>query len=131
MKDYGISVYKCPKIFGIPESTLRDRHLGLQPGESVPRLGKMPMFSTAEEQGLVDHVKYMATIGYGYSKQEFLNLSNDFAISLGKKSENDSTFKHPWYSRILKRWPELRLEKAEGALHGFQCPVKVFTTATQ
>ena len=55
----------------------------------------------------------MVTIGYGYSKQEILNIANDYAISLGKKTEFDPTLKHSWYSRFLTRWPVIHLEKAE------------------
>ena len=85
----GVSVYKAARMYGIPESTLRDRTLGIQPvvvnTEDMPRPGPAATFSRDEEIQLVDHLAYMANIGYGYSRQEFLALATDFAISLGKK----------------------------------------------
>lgn len=47
------------------------------------------LFSKDEEKGLVDHVTYMAKTGYGYSRPGFLNLANEYAIVLGKKTVND------------------------------------------
>ena len=76
-------------MYGIPESTLRDRTLGIQPvvvnTENMPHPGPAATFSRDEEIQLVDHLAYMASIGYGYSRQEFLAMVTDFAISLGKR----------------------------------------------
>jgi hypothetical protein len=59
-------------LYGVLESTLRDRHLGLQPvaleNEPLPNLGPKPNFTEAEEKLLVDHISYMAEIGYGYTR---------------------------------------------------------------
>ena len=75
-------------MYGIPESTLCDGTLGVQHAvedtENIPRWGPAATFSRDEEMQLVDHLTYMASIGYGYSRQEFLTLATDFAISLGK-----------------------------------------------
>ena len=76
-------------MYGIPKSTLRDRTLGIQPvvvnTESMLRPGPAATFSRDGEIQLVDHLAYMGSIGYGYSRQEFLALDSDFAISLRKK----------------------------------------------
>lgn len=113
MEEKNLSVYRAARMFGVPESTLRDRHLGNQPADTVPTSGPSPMLSLEEEKGLVEHVSYMAKIGYGYSKQAFLDLSTEFARSLGKKAEGDPSFKHSWYAKFVKRWPELHLAKTE------------------
>ena len=40
----GMSVYKAARMSGIPESTLRDRHLGLQSSvENLPTHGPDPL----------------------------------------------------------------------------------------
>ena len=51
----------------------------------MPHPGPAATFSRDEEIQLVDHLAYMASIGYGYSRQEFLAMVTDFAISLGKR----------------------------------------------
>jgi len=59
-------VYKAARIYSIPESTLRDRTMGLQPIgiENLPYAGPGPLFSKAGEQELVDHIRHMSSIGY-------------------------------------------------------------------
>ena len=53
-----MSVYKAARIYGILESTLRDRTLGLQPvgKENLPDTGPGPLFSKTEEDELVNHI---------------------------------------------------------------------------
>jgi hypothetical protein len=85
-------------MFGVPESTLRDRTLGLQPvptSEVFPsNPGPSPTFTSEEEKQLVSHVTYMAGIGYGYSRKDFLTLATDFAVSFNKKKITDAVFAH-------------------------------------
>ncbi|MES9879448.1 MAG: helix-turn-helix domain-containing protein [Sedimenticola sp.] len=114
----GMSVYKAARLHGIPESTLRDRHLGIQPCDTtdpsdIPIPGRGPTLSRCEEGQLVDHVTYMANVGYGYSRQAFLRLASDYATSLGKKAANDPSFGQSWYTRFSKRWPTIHLAKPE------------------
>ena len=52
--------------------------------ENMTRPGPAATISRDEEMKLVDHLTYMASIGYGYSRQEFLRLA-DFALCLGTK----------------------------------------------
>ena len=56
-----MSVYKAARIYSTPESTLRDRTMGLQPigKENLPYAGPDPLFSRAEEQEFVDHIRYI------------------------------------------------------------------------
>ena len=68
VKERGMSVYRAARECGIPESTLRDRHLGIQSVDSLPSHGSAPLLSRKEEKSLVDHIEYMSHIGYGYSR---------------------------------------------------------------
>jgi len=95
-----MSIYKVARVFGVPESTLRDRHLGIQPVDHVPSHGPKPVFTRDEENLLVNHVSYMSNIGY--SRQAFLDIANEFAVILGKKSGDDPTFKGSWYEGFKK-----------------------------
>ena len=50
--------------------------------------GPKRTFAVDEEHELAEHehMKYMASIGYGYSKQEVINLATDLAVFQGKKN---------------------------------------------
>jgi hypothetical protein len=52
----------------------------------------------------------MAEIGYGYSRQESINLACDYAFRLGLRSKE-----HPladrWLYKFLGRFPELNVKK--------------------
>lgn len=110
----GYSVYKAARVYGVPESTLRDRTLGLQPVDDIlPTPGPGTTLSREEERMLIDHIEYMSSIGYGYSRKEFLNLATDFAISLKKKSPEDPSFTQAWFDGLKGRWPNLTLAKRQ------------------
>ena len=88
-----MSVCRAAKMSGVPESTLWDRTLGLQPVPDattgyVTNPGPSPTFSKIEENELFNHVSYMSKIGYGFSRNECTNLSTEFAISLGHHLES-------------------------------------------
>ena len=77
-----MSVYRASREFTLPESTLRDRTR-----ENVSldtKVGVETLFTESEEKQLVDHVKYMASIGYGYNKSGVQYTARDYAISLNK-----------------------------------------------
>ncbi|XP_053395668.1 jerky protein homolog-like [Mercenaria mercenaria] len=82
----GMSVYKAARLYGIPESTLRDRTLGLQPvtgeKENLPSSGPPPTFTAQEEQ-----------------KLEGRNSDPDFAAS--------------WYKGFKRRNPDVTLAKPQ------------------
>ena len=62
----GMSVYKAAREYNVPESTLRDRIRGNICLDA--KIGFKTIFTTDEEQQLVDHISFMASIGYGYNK---------------------------------------------------------------
>ncbi|KAH3694919.1 hypothetical protein DPMN_082362 [Dreissena polymorpha] len=98
-------------LYGIPESTLRDRTLGLQPipgsSDPLPRPGPQTLFYVTEGEQFVCHVKYMAEIGYGYSRREIVRL----AISLAKKNNSEPCLSDYWFSRLKKRWRDIHVAK--------------------
>ncbi|KAH3815942.1 hypothetical protein DPMN_144481 [Dreissena polymorpha] len=60
-----MSVYRAARVYQVPESTLRDR---TRQNVAVDcHHGANTLFTTDEERKLVDHIVYMADIGYGYS----------------------------------------------------------------
>ena len=76
----------------------------------VIKSGPRPLFNLEPESLLCNHLSTMAEVGFGYSRQETLNLATDYAIHLGLKSkENPSSL--PWLHTILSNWPELRVVK--------------------
>ena len=63
-------------MYSVPESTLRVRtrenvSLDAKPGQAT-------LFSQCEEKELVSHIKYMADIGYGYTKSQIQYMARDY-----------------------------------------------------
>ncbi|XP_048238250.1 MFS-type transporter clz9-like [Haliotis rufescens] len=52
----------------------------------------------------------MGKIGYGYTRQETINLASDYAVHLGYRDRS-----HPlslrWLYSFIDRWPELKVQK--------------------
>ncbi|XP_053372948.1 uncharacterized protein LOC123560642 [Mercenaria mercenaria] len=107
----GISVYRAARDYSVPESTLRDRHLGLVPLEC--HIGFDSIFSNVEEQKLVNHITYMASIGYGYNKSSIQYMAWDYAKSLGKQVKAKESLSDNWFYGLLKRWPDLCVKKPQ------------------
>ena len=98
-----MSVRTAVKLFNIPRTTLRDRLSGKVHIDTVTT--KLPLFTVLEESKFVDHIKTMASYGYGYSRQECVDLASDMAMQLGKRSKPLSI---KWFLGFIKRWPGLR-----------------------
>ena len=81
-----MSVYRAAKMYNIPESTLQDRTMCKV--EFDARSGPERIFSVEEETQLMEHVKYMADIGYGNTKSKIQYIAADFARSIGKTSQS-------------------------------------------
>ena len=69
----------------MPETTIRDRRLGNVDPENA-QIGPKTVFDTATEEKLVEHIVYMNSIGYGYSKSDVQNLATNYAVHLGVRS---------------------------------------------
>lgn len=109
-----MSVYKAAIIYSVPESTLRDRTR-----EKIPldaHVGYSTIFTANEEKALVDHIKYMGDIGYGYNKVAIQSLATDYAVSLGKSSkgkDSGSLLSNCWFYGFLGRWQDLKVSKPQ------------------
>ncbi|XP_046560289.1 MFS-type transporter clz9-like [Haliotis rubra] len=64
------------------------------------------MFTQEEESLLVDHIKVMSEIGYGYTRQETINLATDYAQYLGH-GDRTTRLSLRWLYNFLSRWPEI------------------------
>lgn len=70
--------------------------------------GYEQIFDFKEEQALVQHLVYMASIGYGYTKMStcIQRIAKEYAISLNKnncKNENSEHLINIWFYGFLKR----------------------------
>lgn len=65
-------------------------------------IGFETIFSAADEKKLVEHVTYMANIGYGYNKISIQYLAKEFAESLGRNVKSQSSLSNCWFYGFLK-----------------------------
>ena len=104
-----ISANRAAISYGVPVTTLKDRISG-RISLSTTSGGQYPLLSKSEEKDIVDHVHYMASVGYGYSKIDLRHIATDVAICLAKKETND-LLSDNWVTNFLKRWSTLKLCK--------------------
>ena len=110
VKEENLSIRRAAKSYGVPFQTLRDRVSGeVDPGCCSMR--KQPLLSFEEEVKLVNHLKEMAAIDYGYTRQEVADIATDFAIQLNKKQKQDAGLSMNWFYGFLGRWSELKVVK--------------------
>lgn len=83
----GVLIERVAKTFAVPISTLKDRVKG-RIHVDIVKSGPQPLFSLDQERLLADHLSTMAEVGYGYSRQETLNLASDYAVHLGLRDRN-------------------------------------------
>ena len=75
-------MYRAARVYQVPESTLRDR---TRQNVSIDcHHGANTLFTKDEERKLVDHILYMADIGYGYSLMDIQYMAWYYATSLHK-----------------------------------------------
>lgn len=104
-----MSIRRAAQQYGVPFQTLRDRIAGDIDLECCT-MGAIPLFSLGEEARLVSHLKEMANIGYGYSRQEVVDVASNFAVHLNKRTR-DNPMSLKWFYSFLGRWPELKVIK--------------------
>jgi hypothetical protein len=107
----GMSVYKAAREYNVPESTLRDRTRGNICLDA--KIGFKTIFTTDEEQQLVDHISFMASIDYGYNKSGIQFMARDFAVSLEKILKSQEVLSNSWFYGFMSRWPNLKLVKPQ------------------
>lgn len=93
----------------MPTQTLRDRVLGKVDVDNVT-VGGTPLFEIDEEARLAQHIKDIATIGYGYTRAEVINLASEYAVLIGKR-DKECPLTHRWFYGFLSRWPELKVQR--------------------
>jgi len=109
--EQGLPVERVAKKFGIPINTLKDRVRGKIDIDTV-KSGPSPSFDIMQETLLCEHIKTMAEIGMGYSRQETINLASDYAIHLEIKKQGER-LSLKWLYGFLGRWPELKVKKPQ------------------
>ena len=87
MKEDGLSVCGAARRYAVPETTLRDRVAG-RISIDITTTGQ------EEETLIVDYIKSMAEIGYGYTRTEILQLT--MHMTLTKKAQ-DCKISNGWY----------------------------------
>ena len=107
--DNGMSFRGAANKFGLPEATLRNRVSG-KIGVEVIKSGREPLLNLEEENCLVQHIKVMASCGYGYSRSEVVDMASNYAVALGKR-DRDHPFSLMWFHNFMKRWPDLKVRK--------------------
>lgn len=95
VKDNTMSIRKAALSYGVPKTTLIDRLSG-RIDIDVLKPGTLPLFSHEQEALLARHLQTMSEVGYGYSRQETINLASDYAVNLGLRDKA-----HPLTDRWL------------------------------
>ena len=58
------------------------------------------------EEKLVDHIKEMADLGYGFTIREVVSKATDYAVYLKKRTQ-DKPLSTRWFKGFRRRWFEL------------------------
>ena len=108
----GMSVYRASRAYRVPESTLRDR---TRKNVAVDCFhGGETLLTHEEEKAFADHIQYMASIGYGYSKSNIQYMGVEYARSLGKPIKiNQTSLSNTWFYAFMGRWSTLKLSKPQ------------------
>ncbi|XP_060594276.1 uncharacterized protein LOC132748679 [Ruditapes philippinarum] len=109
VKEGKMSTNKASKVFNVPRTTLQGRLYGKVDIETI-KSGPQSVFNQGQEALLVGHLKTMDDVGYGYSRQETLNLASDYAVHLGLR-DKDHPLTDRWLYKFLSRWPEIGVKK--------------------
>ena len=91
----GMSVYMAARQYNVPESTLRDRTRGNISVDAT--IGFDTIFNRSEERKPVDHITFMADIGYSYNKSSIQYMASDLAKSLNKNTKSTDHLSNCWF----------------------------------
>ncbi|KAH3859164.1 hypothetical protein DPMN_101880 [Dreissena polymorpha] len=86
VKEQQMSVCSASIQFGVPTTSLRQRVRGRVYPEVISS-GLCPVLSQEEEAMFVDHLKLMASVRYGYTRMEVVNMTSEYAVFLHKRDE--------------------------------------------
>ena len=101
----GQSIRRAANLHGVPYTILNDRVHGRVPIDCT-KPGPSPILSQIEESKLVEHIKLMSSIGYGYSHSDVMKLRGEYLASMNKHEFN-KPLSDKWFYKFMKRWPEL------------------------
>ncbi|KAL5010261.1 hypothetical protein ScPMuIL_012566 [Solemya velum] len=101
------SCEKAAKEFGVPVTTLKSRVHGKVSLDNE-HSGPKPILNAQDERRLVEHLTFMSSIGYGYTRGELVSIATEFASHLDK-IEKGRSLTDNWYRGFIKRWPQLEL----------------------
>ena len=57
----------------------------------------------------MEHVRYMADIGCGYTKSKIQYMAADLSRSIGKQVKEEKRLSDQWFYVFLKLWPDLMM----------------------
>ena len=109
----GHSIRGAAKLYNIPYTTLCDRVKGRVPINST-NPGPSPILNQVEEKKLVEHIIYMSSIGYGYSRADVMNIAGEYLSSVNRRKPSKA-MSGKWFYNFLKRWPEPSVLKPSGS----------------
>ncbi|CAC5405936.1 unnamed protein product [Mytilus coruscus] len=108
--DDKLSMRSASKLHGVPFTTLMDRVNGrIDPECST--MGNAPFFTLDKESKLVTHLMEMGELGYGYYRQDVVDIATDYAIALDLKTKKDKPLTLTWFYGMIRRWPDLKVVK--------------------
>ena len=61
----------------------------------------------------MEHIKYMANIGYGYTKSNIQYMARDYAEAVGKTVNGPEALSNCWLYGFVGRWPEMKTVKPQ------------------
>ena len=71
------------------------------------------IFNKEKEQKLVQHITYMAQIGYGYSKSSIQYMAKGYSEPFWKTVKAKQSLSNNWFYGFIKRWPSLEVVKPQ------------------
>lgn len=100
------SLRQASKDFGIPFTTLQQKHTGVYPVKT--RSGPSSVFTEQEEKALVQYTLARSRQGFPITRSQLLDAAQELVTKLGKETPfvDNRPSKH-WYKSFLSRNPEL------------------------
>ncbi|XP_060588807.1 uncharacterized protein LOC132744202 [Ruditapes philippinarum] len=111
-REAGAPIRTTARQYGVPQATLRHKLSGRTNPEAV-RSGPPPLFTQEEEALLVEHLMFTASVGYGYSRKEVIDISTEYAVALGHRQPGEP-LSVGWFVLFKSRWPELKILAPRG-----------------
>lgn len=105
-----VSVYKASFLHGVPQSTIRDRLSGKV---HQTKAGRTAVFSEEEESNLMDHIKYIASMGHVISRQQLQTIASEYAVHLGHR-DKETCLSKTWITKFMERHPDIDISNGHG-----------------